>query len=381
MVTAAAAGWWLGRWTFRRRSDPTVKGSTDAAFLRGVQLLLEDKPDKAIDTFIALMDVDDESIETHFALGGLFRRRGEVDRAIRIHQNLIARPTLLRAHREQALFALAEDYLSAGLLDRAESILVKLGDQSSRKADALWKLADLYERQKDWNQAISARRRLPSTEESERIIAHYFCELAEQHQARGDMTAVRKALKSSQAGGAWLVRGALMRFSIALLDGDLKTARRLLKRIAETDARLLLEVWPQLTEAVARTRGANPVDRFLGEIAARSANCEMAITQIALIHGDTDHATVRKGIRAWIEQDGTLREWLLRLETVEGIDALDDAVLARLADGLGALLRARANYLCNECGYRADRLYWQCPSCRSWDQTRPNLTSKFGLSA
>ena len=382
LFIAAACGYGLARFGPGRLSRSREETSTtgmNPGYLRGVNFLLDDKPDKAIEVFVSMMEVDNETIDTHFALGSLFRRRGEVDRAIRIHQNLIARPNLPKVHREQALFALAEDYLGAGLLDRAEGILVKLADQSARRDDALVKLTALYERQKDWAQAIAARRRIGGNPDSERIVAHYYCELAREALGKGDAVAARNHLKQAQAGGASLVRGAMMRADIALAGDERKTALRLLKRVAEEDTRLLLDVWPAMCRALDGVRGADPLDRFLSDVVTRSPDCLAAITQIALIHDDVEHDVVRRGMLEWLARDATLGQSLEQLGVLTAHQAPDDATLSRIMAGLGVVLRARANYLCSKCGFTGHQLYWQCPSCKSWDQLRPHFLPKMVL--
>ena len=136
LFVAAALGY-----VFARFSDEEKKaeapGQLNADYLKGLNFLLNEKPDQALEVFMRMVEVDDETLETHFALGGLFRRRGEVERAIRVHQNLIARPNLSRLHKDQAFFALGEDYLSAGLFDRAEKLFMQMRGSPEHRVDAL----------------------------------------------------------------------------------------------------------------------------------------------------------------------------------------------------------------------------------------------------
>ena len=374
LMIAAACGWAVAR--FGVRSERRKKSAPlSADYLKGVHFLLEDNPDKAIEVFVAMMEVDNETVETHFALGSLFRRRGEVDRAIRIHQNLIARPNLAKSYRDQALYALAEDYLRAGLLDRAEGLFEKLANNSTRQAGATEKLVSIYELQNDWEKAIAARRKLSAQPENERIAAHYFCELAEEALERGDLTAARGQLKSAQAGGTWLHRGAMMRASMAVDAGDLKTARKLYTRIAEEDARFLLEIWGKLKHVLDNVRGDRNFERFLDRLVQRTPSIAPWLTQVALIHEQTELPLVRRGLAQWLDNDATLREALTSIGMLTAGQDIDEHTLERLCAGLGVLLRRRANYLCEACGYVSEQLYWQCPGCRRWDSIRPHLTS------
>ncbi|MGB5354488.1 MAG: hypothetical protein WBN32_12810, partial [Woeseia sp.] len=187
-----AAGWALGRFgerdEFGEEAQPL---NTD--YLKGLNFLLNEQTDQALEHFLKMVRVDDKTIETHFALGSLFRRRGEVDRAIRIHQNIIARPDLAPEQRDQALLSLARDYLRAGLLDRAEKLFVRLSQGSRHQVEALEQLCRIYEQEREWQKAIEASQKLESL--SGRSLglqlAHYYCELAEKSAGARDFSAAR----------------------------------------------------------------------------------------------------------------------------------------------------------------------------------------------
>ena len=158
-IIAAATGWAFARFSDLKRDEaPPAPVSSD--YLRGLNLVLNRQTDEALELFVRMAKVDEDTLETHFALGHLFRRRGEVDRAIRVHQNLLARPSLNEAQRHQALFSLAQDYLSAGLFDRAEKLFGELRSSSTRGEAALRNLVDIYVRQSDWSKAIEVHRAL-----------------------------------------------------------------------------------------------------------------------------------------------------------------------------------------------------------------------------
>src|SRR5277367_1878657 len=153
VFVSLAAAWYLG-YQARHKRIVEQKSNLPRDYLVGLNFLLNEETDKAVDIFIKMLEVDSDTVETHLAVGKLFRRRGEVDRAIRIHQNLIARPQLERVYREQSLFELGQDYLSAGMLDRAEKIFLELLNGSSHSAQALRTLIDIYQQEKDWEKAV-----------------------------------------------------------------------------------------------------------------------------------------------------------------------------------------------------------------------------------
>ena len=207
----AAAGWAMGRFGERDEEEPPPPLNID--YLKGLNFLLNEQTDQALEHFLRMVRVDDKTIETHFALGSLFRRRGEMDRAIRIHQNIIARPDLASEQRDQALFSLAKDYLAAGLLDRAEKIFARLADGSRYQVQALESLGRIYEQEREWEKAIDAGQRLEvlSGRSLGLQIAHYYCELAEAAAADNNYVAAREYVKKAQSGRPRTMRGALTR--------------------------------------------------------------------------------------------------------------------------------------------------------------------------
>lgn len=370
---AAACGWFAARYTGRSRRPANRNARINPDYFKGLNYLLEDNPDKAIEVFVSMMAVDNETVETHFALGSLFRRRGEVDRAIRIHQNLIARPNLGREFRDQALYALAEDYLRAGLLDRAEGLFEKLADQSTRRADALGKLTTIYEQQKDWPQAIVARRKLSADAHSDRIISHYHCELAQESFDRHDDVSAKGHLKKAQGGGAGLARSAMMRAAIAMREGDIKAAQKLYRKVLDEDPRFVTEVWSSLHDVFNTAKDPSGFSNFLTALTRKNPRAEEQIAYAAIVHSDVEHAAAQRGMREFLKNHSTLLEALTALGVVDGRqpDVTDEQLVA-IAGGLRALLRNRAGYCCEHCGYASEQLYWQCPGCKSWDSIRPN---------
>src|SRR6476620_1368736 len=179
-LAALAGAWYLG-YQSKQKKHESEKLTLPRDYLVGLNFLLNEEPDKAVDIFIKMLEVDSNTVETHLAVGKLFRRRGEVDRAIRIHQNLIARPQLDKIYREQSLYELGQDYLSAGMLDRAERIFLELVNTKSLSAKALQTLIDIYQQEKDWEKAVQTAVQYESVTKQtmHTVIAHYYCEIGE----------------------------------------------------------------------------------------------------------------------------------------------------------------------------------------------------------
>src|SRR6202166_4629483 len=192
-TAALVIGILAGHFGWGRRWPPALS-KLHPDYLAGLDYLVTEQPDRALDMFLRLMEANAETVETHFALGSLYRRRGEVERAIRIHQNLLARKELAPEHREQALLALAQDYLRAGVLDRAEGLFQQVSEVPRLRVSALDALRGVYERQHDWSQALGAYRQLARIKAAPAptVAAHYLCELATVAIERGDNDSARK---------------------------------------------------------------------------------------------------------------------------------------------------------------------------------------------
>jgi lipopolysaccharide assembly protein B len=343
---------WGKRW-------PSSLSKLHPDYLTGLDYLVTEQPDRALDMFLKLMDANAETIETHFALGALYRRRGEVERAIRIHQNLLARKELAPEHREQALLALAQDYLRAGVLDRAEGLFQQVSEVPRLRASALDALRGVYERQHDWQQALGTYRQLARIKAAPAgsVAAHYLCELASVAMERGDFESAQHWLRDAQAEAAPFPRAELLSAQIAELEHRPETAVKLLRQALADSPALLQEELPHLLKLV----GPEQRDATLGELVrqteSRSAD-ELKRLVFAAIAADLGSAApLRASIEKVFSQDATL----------QAVWRDGAAQSARIAQEIGALLAQAEKYRCNECGFSGRNFYWHCPACHSWD--------------
>jgi lipopolysaccharide biosynthesis regulator YciM len=372
-------------------------------YVAGLDFLVTEQPDRALDMFLKLMDTNADTVETHFALGSLYRRRGEVERAIRIHQNLLARETLAPEHREQALLALAHDHLRAGLLDRAEELFQKVSDVPRLRATALDSLRGVYERQHEWRQALGVYRQLARIKAAppRLVAAHYLCELATLAIERREIDQARRLLREARQEVSPFPRAAMLRARIAEHDRDFTLAIRLL-RVALHEAPVLMqEELPHLLRLV----GADHRDSVLAELvaAAQSRNADelKRLVFAALSAELADAAPLREPIERVFAQDPTLRAvWFSRADAepdaardvaphgdvrhadVPSDDARRDRArrndTRRIAGEIGALLELAEKYRCNECGFAGRSFYWHCPACHAWDSFEAYAIVKLG---
>jgi lipopolysaccharide biosynthesis regulator YciM len=370
-------GWLAAR--HESRSQPPRGGELPAGYFRGLNFLLSDQPDRAIDAFIDVVRVDPETVELHFALGKLFRQRGENDRAIRVHQSLLDRADLDPKAREQALFELGLDFLKAGLLDRADQAFSRL-ESGPRAEQALRHRLEIAELVRDWPLAIALAARLPvvgaAGKDSRRSIVHFHCELAAKALATGDAAGFDRAaahLADAEAIGSNHPRVALMRAELAMLRGEPERALQAWERLRQTHPDWFVlgaRQWLQAHLALGR------LDEGLATLESQFDSQRSIELFLALLDARLERDGARQAI-AWG------RTALARAPSLVGLDRLLDIESGVLESGarrdeLGltrGLLRhqvqRQSRYVCAHCGFRARQYYWQCPGCNRWESCAP----------
>ena len=371
---AALSGYWIGR----KRHDVLYKGGRGGEipsdYLKGLNYLLNEQPDKAIEIFIQLLEVNSDTVETHLALGSLFRRRGEVDRAIRIHQNLIARPTLNREQRAQALYDLGQDYMRAGLLDRAETLFTELIDSGPHTTHALWQLIDIYQQEKEWEKAIQTARRIEVKEgcDLSSIIAHYNCELAENEIRHGELSRGFKYLKKANAEDPNCVRISMIEGNTEKNSGNYKAAIRAYRRVADQDPEFIPEIITPLHDCYLALGLEQEMKNYLQSIINKTESISVMLALAEMIRKQKD-------IQAEID---FISEHLKQRPSVRGMDRLIELNIelskGSVKDKLNVLkqvtqqlLYDKPRYICNNCGFSAMTLHWQCPGCKNWNTIKP----------
>ncbi len=374
LPVAALSGWLLGR-RDARNAETKELSAISSGYFEGLNFLLNEQPDKAIDVFVHMLEVDSETVDTHFALGNLFRRRGEVDRAIRIHQNLIARPTLNRPRREQALYELGIDYMRAGLLDRAESLFAQLVDEGgSFQQQALTQLMDIYQQERDWHKAIAIGQRLQGMRGAalSPIIAQFFCELAEQALHNGEQTTALRMLRRALVEDRNCVRAALIEGNLELASGDFKGAIRAYKRVEQQDPAYLPEILGPLREVFSQQGRDDELREYLQQILQRHGNASIMLTLAELIRQQEGDQKAIEFIAGHLRDHPSIRGMCRLIEMkLQASDGTMHEDLQMFRELIGKSLEAKPVYRCSHCGYTGKALVWQCPSCRQWNTTKP----------
>jgi lipopolysaccharide biosynthesis regulator YciM len=350
-------------------------------YFKGLNFLLNEQPDKAIDAFIEIVKLDPETVDLHFALGNLFRRRGETERAIRVHQNLLARPDLPAEHHGHALYELGQDYLKAGLLDRAEETFNKLID-TQYSAQAGRALLEIYQREKEWSRAISAAEILQSSGAGgrQREIAQFHCELAADELVRTNTDAAIVLLEKALAADRKSVRATMLMGDALRAKGDVEGALETWRRVEHQSVPHTALVAQRLMDgyvSVGRPQeGINLLRAYLAE--APSIDL-LEVVFKAVIDAD--------GVEA---ANALVSEELRRTPTLLALDKFLEArmmtaplnvrpelsVVKTLVHGYTQKL---ARYQCSHCGFKARQFYWQCPGCSRWETYPPRRTEELNV--
>lgn len=365
-------GWIIGRWN-KANNSPTNNLSPE--YFIGLNYLLNEQPDKAVDIFIKLLEVDSDTYETHLALGSLFRRRGEVDRSIRVHQNLIARPQLSQEQKLEALLELGRDYMCAGVLDRSERIFQEVVEFSALDSPtALKYLLDIYQQEKFWQKSIHVAKMLEraTSRSMHDVIANHYCELVEEALREQRIDQSKVYLKRAYVTDPNSVRASLLQASIETRQGKYKSAIKTYKKIKYQDPDFLSEVIPLIVVCFQSINSQDECMEFLQEtirqyprISIALAVAEIFKTSISTeqaIDFMADHLSTNPSVRGL----NRLIEW--HINTSYGKVR---SKLKVLKDITTNLLKHKPKYRCHHCGFSGNKIHWLCPSCKRWNSVKP----------
>jgi lipopolysaccharide biosynthesis regulator YciM len=370
---AAMVGWLAGRRGGEMKGGARVSRLSNTYF-RGLNYLLNEQPDKAIEIFLQIAEVDKDTVETQFAIGHLFRRRGEVDRAIRLHQNLVARHGLSEDQRTRAVLALGEDYMRAGLLDRAETLFTDLVGMGVLAPQALRQLISIYQAERDWPKAIEHAEKLEavSGEAMGRTVAHFRCELAEKARLGNDVEEARRQIALAYEADAHSVRAGVIEGRIELAEGNDTAAIRAFERVARNDIEFLPEILAPLLGCYERKGEAARARGFLQEMIEHYPGVSPVLALAQQIQKEEGIDAAQAFLAGQLQQRPSIR----------GEAALIDLSLANPNDDPGERLRSlkqitdalvvrTASYRCQRCGFGTRAHHWHCPSCKSWGSIKP----------
>ncbi|MGI9304113.1 MAG: lipopolysaccharide assembly protein LapB [Gammaproteobacteria bacterium] len=371
---AAASGWYVAACSYRARG---AGSAIPHECIKGLNYLLNEEQGKALEIFVGLIEADEDSVEPHFVLAQMFRRRGETDRAIKIHQNLLARTNLSRAHKLEAMLELGKDYLKAGLLDRAEGLFKQVigEDDNKANAEAYELLRELYEQEKDWQSAIESATSFEShTGKSQaNIIAHYCCELGEAKAAAGERIDAEELARKALDYDSNCARASILLGDLAFEYADYAGAIEHLGKIHHQQSTFLALVLPKLRLAFEKIDDRLGYVRFLQEIKHDDLNVSSRLSLIDSLIKQGDHKTAEEIIELELRKPNVpLR--IIRLYaqlTKAGNGAAPDPAIEKVIEALDSHLDKEVSHQCEHCGFQTGGLFWCCPGCHGWGTVKP----------
>jgi len=377
IVAAIGAGWWLGR---RDRAKNSEVVGPD--YYKGLNYLLNEEPDRAVSTFIDNLEVNADTLETHLALGGLLRRRGELEKAVIVHENILSQARLPRSEMQGVQLELARDYLLAGLLDRAEELCVKLsgepdtGDTAAVRRESLKITLQIYEQEKEWRQAIEVSKLLVpggEAEQYEKAISHYYCEIAEEQLEAGDLEAARESVREAIGHDVNNPRTSLVRGRVDVSEGYFDHAIAALTRIRDQDPVFVPESLETLEEVYRLDdRPQKEMRQYLESCLEMTPSISIVLTLAKSIREELGDQAVAKFITAHLKKNPTIRGLTqlidLHIDNTQGVAKENLAILRSFSE---ALVADKPAYRCQSCGFEGKRMRWQGPVCRDWASIRP----------
>ena len=364
LPVAFVLGWLASRWDLRQvRAD---NRQAPKAYFKGLNFLLNEQQDKAIDAFIEAVQNDPDTTELHFALGNLFRRRGEYNRAVRVHEHLLSRADLSRPDRDRAQHALAQDFLKAGLLDRAEEALNRL-DGTQYEAEARLSLLAIYERSRDWTQAAAIVRKMQAAAQGDfsTRLAHYLCEDAQAQVARGQLDKAFSQLLQALETAPQAPRPRLELAQLQHRQGQSAQALTSLQALAQNSPAALPLAASLMVEVAEATGEIEPTRALLLKHYEQAPSLDLLQALVALDKKSSQpDAPGRLRLVNHLERESSLvaaAQWL------EGETLSEEQYHGTVQKALNHATKPLTRYRCAACGFEARTHFWHCPGCQSWD--------------
>ena len=377
LPVAAGFGYYSAFKSGKKRAKDSRLDRLRDSYLSSLNYIANENPDRAVDLFVNNIEVDNETIETHLAIGKLFRRRGELDRAIRVHQNIVGQTQLAKQLKYQALFALAQDYLNAGVLDRAEDLFLELIETDYESRECLHSWLYIYQQEKAWQQAVDIAQRYSGllNQEGKVSLAHYYCQLASLDQEQGQQEAAFKKLRKALYYYPDCIRANLLVIDLLVAREQYSAAWRHLQKVKDKQPEWLTEVLPRLQTVYAAMGRSDLLIDYLQDVLIRYPQIPALDVLLELIrqyHGDQAALSyARSQLQRQSGHNAILN--FVQLKTAVSEASSDDWLIIQQC--LQALHQAKDQFRCVHCGFKLSALHWQCPSCHHWETVKPTYLS------
>jgi len=374
LFAALSIGWMLGYHSKSIKKRPPSDYQEPPDIKHRLQLLFDSYADDSIDGFVQSLEVRPETLGIHISIGKHFRARGEVEKAILIHQNLMAHPELSSKASEAIVFELAKDYQVAGLLDRAESLLKQLSGSKQFALKSQKRLLDIYEHEKDW--ALAVEHGLKSSELKKNSgtamrVAQYCCEMADEHLKENSIRDAVEKFEQAMAIDRSCIRAMLGSARLKVVNKEYELALNLLRKVPEVSPENTLLILPELLACTIETNSFDQHQKYLHYLLDETGQVPilLAIVESMLIQGDSERAI--KFLLQRVKRSPSISSLDFAMNRLE-MSQSDKADVLELIPGMLKKVRNdQVNYRCVQCGFSVTRLHWKCPSCKGWQSIKP----------
>ncbi len=359
-------------WLFSKRRGKRVRRQLRFSneYFQGLNYLLNDEQDKALDIFIKLVEMDWDTVDTSLALAAIFRRKGEIDKSIKLHQSLLARPSLPAEYKSRVLLELGRDYQLAGWLDRAEGLFNEVLKDSIYSQDALQHLIDVYQQEQEWQAAIDVAEQYQKQAgiDFSTRVAQFYCELSEQQHHNGNMKGAELLASKALSCDENCVRASIILARLAMQTKQYKKALRFLKQVEHQNAQYIPLIITDLLNCYRHDTSAKQLIRYLKELEKKHQDLNIS-AQTA------DYIAQEEGAVAALDY---LSASMMKRPQLKGLKKIlqlqieqNNCKSEQLTQIVAEMLKSQSDYQCDHCGYSANTLFWLCPSCHSWSSMKP----------
>jgi lipopolysaccharide biosynthesis regulator YciM len=363
------SGWRAARNHYKEKQEKRKDASS--SFVRGINYLLSEQPDKALDVFLNYPEVDEYTADTFLLLGNLFRNRGEINRALRVHQNLVARADLNKAQRNAAMLALGEDFFAAGMLDRAESVFTELLKSDPKQQDACEPLRNIYEQLHEWDKAIEVTQvdQQRSKTDRGRLIAHYYCEIATQELQKNNVFRAEENVKQAAKAYPHSARVQVLQGDLAYTRGERQMALEAYQQAITQDSRLLGMLFNQLLNRFQQKEELEQLYQFIQQAFAQAKDVRLFTYLLQLARKLGKLSDMRTQVDEHLVAGKPTLKTLAHASEVLAIIWQENGQcdISKLQNALARVAASQPEFQCTHCGYKMHDYLWRCPACHQWD--------------
>ena len=374
LPVAMGYGWFMGRNSIKQK-DQSATQDLSIKYSTGLNYLLSNQQDKAIDYLIEALKVEDDTVEAHFAMANLFRRRGELDRALKVHEHLVRHGNLPTKAKQQAIFELAKDFLSAGLYDRAEKMFTSLLKTKEYGLKSHKSLMQIYQSTKDWQQGIALKKSIVKTKDKTLLheLANFYCELATEAKGKGEFIQVLELLENALSFDPNSCRANWLMASVYEDNQQFEEACKCYQDIYEQDKDFFPDVIEKMHQCYKQINAESEFFDFIRKVYDETGGASALIKYLEFVTKKYDQHKANEFLLSALKRRPTIKGFkhFIKLQLADSPSKEQGESLDVIKQLISAYINMRPRYSCRTCGFNSSTHYWACPSCHDWEQLKP----------